>query len=139
MPAMTIKLPSLVASAAAAVASPFLTLPVGAPSALADEPSCSFELTAPQRTTLPGTNSTVAVTATVRAIRCTGLAEATDAVVCISTPTGVQQCDRDPAWSTAQVYVAAGPNGTYTAQGKGCWGVFEHAECRDLGTVNATI
>jgi hypothetical protein len=135
---MTTKLLSLVVSATAVVASPLLALSVGAPSAFADGQSCSFELTAPQRTTLPGTGGVVAVTATVRAIKCTGLAEATDAVVCITTPTGVQQCDRGPAWSTAQVYVT-GSGGTYTAQGKGCWGVFEHAECLDLGTVNAAI
>ncbi|QEN16534.1 hypothetical protein ACRDU6_31110 [Mycolicibacterium sp. ELW1] len=135
---MSTQLPSLLI-AAAAVASPVLVLSVGAPSAIADEPSCSFELTAPQRTTLPGTNGTVAVTATVRAVKCTGLAEATDAVVCINTPAGSQQCNRSPAWSTAQVYVTTGLNGTFTAQGKGCWGVFEHADCRDLGTVNANL
>jgi hypothetical protein len=134
---MTTKLPTMVTAIAIAIAAPLLALTAGAPSALADDQSCSFELTAPQTTTLPGGGG--AVTATVRAIKCTGLAEATDAYVCINTPTGAHQCTRSPAWSTAQVYVTADGSGTYTAQGKGCWGVFERTDCRDLGTVNSAI
>jgi hypothetical protein len=134
---MTIKSPTLGACFAAAVAAPLITLSVGAATALADEPSCSFELSAPQATTLPGGGA--AVSATVRAVACTGLAEATDSFVCITTPNGANQCKRSPAWSTAEVFVTAGGSGTYTAKGKGCWGVFEQADCRDLAPVSATI
>jgi hypothetical protein len=123
--------------AAAAIAAPLLALSASIPSALADDDSCSFELSAPQATTLPGGGAMV--TATVRAIKCTGLAQATDAFVCVTNPAGVDQCKRSPAWSTAQVYVAGGGNGIYTAQGKGCWGVFERSDCRELAPVSATI
>jgi hypothetical protein len=134
---MTIKLPALLAGVVGAVAAPVMTLTVGAPPALAEEPSCSFELSAPQATTLPGGGA--AVSATVRAVACTGLAEATDSFVCITAPNGANHCQRSPAWSTAEVFVTAGGSGTYTAKGKGCWGVFEQADCRDLAPVSATI
>jgi hypothetical protein len=134
---MTMKLSTLAAVLAAAVAAPLFAFSSGAPHALADDESCSFELSAPQTTSLPG--GAAAVTATVRATKCTGMAEATDAVVCITSPAGAHQCQRSPAWSIAQVFVTAGGSGTYTAGGKGCWGVFERTDCRDLGSVDATI
>lgn len=134
---MTVKLSTLATCFATAVAAPLMALSFGVGSAAADEQSCSFELSAPQATTLPGGGA--AVSATVRAVKCTGLAEATDAFVCITAPNGVNDCQRSPAWSTAEVFVTAGGSGTYTAEGKGCWGVFEQADCRDLAPVSATI
>ncbi|CAN5810908.1 hypothetical protein BH10ACT9_BH10ACT9_05650 [soil metagenome] len=131
---MTTKFSTLAAFCAAVALVSVLT---GAPAARADDESCSFALSAPQFTTLPGGGP--AVSATVRAVTCTGLAQATDSYVCITTPAGDNQCKRSPAWNTAEVFVTAGGNGTYTAQGKGCWAVFEQADCRDIGAVSATI
>ncbi|MCV7000767.1 hypothetical protein [Mycolicibacterium alvei] len=111
----------------------------GAPSAAADDDSCTFQLSAPHAEQLPG-GSRTAVSATLVATKCSGLAQATSATVCITGPTGNDTCSSSPAWSTARAFInMSAPGGTYTGRGQGCWAVFEKARCTDLGPVGSTI
>lgn len=111
----------------------------GAPAAAADDESCTFQLSAPQAGQLPGGSKT-AVSATLVATKCSGLAQATSATVCITGPRGTHTCSSSPAWSTARAFIStSAPGGTYTARGQGCWAVFEKAQCTDLGPAGSTI
>ncbi len=130
---------SLFTLAVAIAAGSVGALTSGAPSAAADGESCTFHLSAPQAEQLPGGGRT-AISATLVATKCSGLAQATSATVCISGPRGTDTCSSSPAWSTARASInTSAPGGAYTARGKGCWAVFEKAQCTDLGPVGSTI
>ena len=86
-------------------------------------PSCAFILSKPAVSTL--TDGVQAVTATVRATACTGLAQPQSTTVCVS-PTGSNgRCSSDAGWNANQaVYPAAtAPRGEYTATAVGCYNV----------------
>jgi len=106
------------------------------------ESSCSFTLSGPQLTSLPG--GAEAVTATVAASACSGNAEATSSTICVSTPDGPGDCVTAPAWNTAQVFVTASKlTGRFTARANGCWQVLGATgatyTCAPLGPVMTTI
>ncbi|PEG62598.1 hypothetical protein CQY21_02060 [Mycolicibacterium boenickei] len=129
----------LFALAVAIAAGSVGALTSGAPSAAADDEGCTFQLSAPQAEQLPG-GSRTAVSATLVATKCSGLAQATSATVCITGPRGTDTCSSSPAWSTARAFInMSAPGGIYTARGQGCWAVFENAQCTDLGPVGSTI
>jgi hypothetical protein len=85
-----------------------------------DEPSCSFTLSAPQLTEVPG--GAKAVTATYAASACTGNAQPVFVTVCVESPSGRSQCFKDHGWLVSQVYLTTPPmSGEFIATGRGCW------------------
>jgi hypothetical protein len=85
-----------------------------------DEPSCSFTLSAPQLTVLPG--GAKAATATYAASACVGNAQPVFATVCLESPSGKSQCFKNHGWLVSQVYLTTPPmSGEFTATGRGCW------------------
>jgi hypothetical protein len=82
--------------------------------------SCSFTLSAPQVTELPG--GAKVATATYAASSCSGNAQPVFATVCVASPDGPSQCFKDYGWLVAQVYVASpSMRGEFTSTGLGCW------------------
>ena len=98
-----------------------------APVALAgpDEPGpeiCTFTVTTPAVTILPGPGSAKAVTAEVIWNKCNGLGTPAYAVVCLSSATSSGMCARAPGWSSAMaVMPSLNPTGQYRARGQGCY------------------
>jgi hypothetical protein len=101
--------------------------------------SCSFTLSAPQVTELPG--GAKVATATYAASRCSGSAQPVFATVCVASPDGPSQCFKNYGWLVAQVYVAPpSVSGQFTATGLGCWQVGSaEFTCAPDGPVRATL
>jgi hypothetical protein len=101
--------------------------------------SCSFALSAPQVTELPG--GAKVATATYAASRCSGSAQPVFATVCVASPDGPGQCFKNYGWLVAQVYVASpSVSGQFTATGLGCWQVGSaEFTCVPDGPVRATL
>jgi hypothetical protein len=103
------------------------------------QPSCSFTLSAPQVTEVPG--GAKMATATYAANSCSGNAQPVFATVCVVPPNGPSQCFKNYGWLVAQVYVASpSTSGEFTATGLGCWqaGSTEFT-CAPDGPVRATL
>jgi hypothetical protein len=104
-----------------------------------EESSCSFTLSAPQVTELPG--GAKVATATYAASSCSGNAQPVFSTVCVASPDGPSQCFKNYGWLVAQIYVASpSMSGEFTATGRGCWqaGSTEFA-CVPDGPVRATL
>jgi len=119
------------------------------PGVVADRPpdgpvdqSCSFTLSAPTLTTLPG--GAKAVTATLVASTCSGDAQATSSTICVATPDGPGNCATAYTWDRAKVFVTSSRmTGRFTATGNGCWQVTgvsgSKYTCAQLGPVTTTV
>ena len=117
-------------------------LPMDQPPEDPADSSCSFTLSPPQLTTLPG--GARAVTATLAVSACSGHAQAASSTICVSAPDGPNDCATTPAWNPAQVFVTASKlTGRFTATAKGCWQVTSvmggNYTCAPLGPVITTI
>jgi hypothetical protein len=81
--------------------------------------SCSFALSAPQHTTLPG--GATGITATAQATKCAGMAQPVKVTVCLSSPAGAAVCDTKYAWVTAKAFLGSTqPGEKFTVTGTGC-------------------
>jgi hypothetical protein len=134
---------ALLVGAAAAVASagaaPARPSPIGQAPPPGEEASCSFTLSAPRVTELPG--GAKVATATYAASSCSGNAQPVFATVCVAAPDGISQCFKNYGWLAAQVYVSTpSVSGQFTATGTGCWqaGSIEFT-CTPDGPVRATL
>jgi hypothetical protein len=102
--------------------------------------TCTFTLSAPQISTLPG--GVRAVTATLKAAACEGNAAPARVSVCIDAPQGKSVCGADQGWTVARaVLPSAAPAGTYTASGVGCWDEPTTIvnSCSSSGPISATL
>jgi hypothetical protein len=121
------------AGAATARPSPIGQAPPG------EAASCSFTLSAPRVTELPG--GAKVATATYAASNCSGNAQPVFATVCVAAPDGISQCFKNYGWRAAQVYVSTpSVSGQFAATGIGCWqaGSIEFT-CTPDGPVRATL
>lgn len=83
---------------------------------------CTFTVTKPAVTILPGPGSAKAVTAQVIWDKCNGLGTPAYAVVCLSSATSSGMCARALAWNSAMaVMPSLNPTGQYRAEGQGCY------------------
>jgi hypothetical protein len=120
--------------AAAQPAQPIEETPSGA-----DGQSCSYTLSPPTVTQLPGGAS--AVTASLAAATCSGIAQPVFNRVCVDSPARAGDCGKNYGWSAAQVVVAFAPaGGTFTATGQGCYRLATtELTCTASGPVSSTL
>ncbi len=96
------------------------------------DPTCSFDLSAPQWTTAAG--GVRQITATVKPIACEGTAFPMRSTVCVSVADSASKCASTWAWNTAQVFVDPGSS-SYASSGNGCvtYGNPSSVTCNALG------
>lgn len=128
-------------ASAPAVASPETPTADQSPGDGADA-SCTYELTAPQLTILPGGGK--AVTATLAPVACSGIATPSTSTVCVSAPDGTSNCATGIAWTLAKVVATASEfTGTFNATGNGCWKVAmktgSEPACEPSGPLSLTL
>jgi hypothetical protein len=115
-----------------------LTVPSSASAQPAPEDLCTYQLSGPELTELPG--GAKAVTATLTPTTCPGRAKPTNTTICVATPDGPGSCANSLAWIPAQVYVTtASYTGTFTATGNGCYKSMFAGDCTSIGPISATL
>ncbi len=119
---------SLVALSVAAAAM-LAALPPSATAAPDGGDRCTFVLSAPQATALPGPGGAKGVTATLTWTSCTGLASPAYSSVCVANPPSNGHCNKRIGWdSPLAVFPTQNPTGPFTAQARGCYRTPSQAE-----------
>jgi hypothetical protein len=125
--------------AAMAFAVPAVAQPVDETPSVADGQSCSYTLSPPTVTQLPG--GAAAVTASFAAASCSGIAQPVFNRVCMDSPVRAGDCGKNYGWSAAEVVVPSSAiGGTFTATGQGCYRLTTtELTCTTSGPVSLTL
>jgi hypothetical protein len=105
----------------------------------ADPQHCTYTLTAPRTTEIPG--GATGVTATFAAKSCSGTAQPVFTTVCVATPDSPGQCVKNYGWAAAEVVLpTARISGTFTATGRGCFRTVEtEVACEPSGPIASSL
>ena len=87
-----------------------------------DGGQCTFVVSAPQATALPGPGGATGVTATITWKSCTGLATPAYSEVCVTRPGSNGKCNKRIGWdSPLAVFPTPNPVGPFTATARACY------------------